>query len=266
MSVWGTEDLMSDDDSGEERKRNFRLTKDTKVSVLSGAGISAESGIPTFRGKDGLWSDESLVRIATPTGFAADPVRGWEFYNQRRANMASAQPNPAHKALAALERAGYDVVVITQNIDRLHQRAGSTRVIELHGSVWDLRCSNPACTLEPFENLDIPIKEIPPLCERCGSFLRPDVVFFEEMLDTEDVEAADQRTKESDLFLVVGTSGVVVPAAFYAQIAHMHGALVIEFNIERTPLSPYCDRTVLGPCGETLPAVLLELSDGAIRV
>jgi NAD-dependent deacetylase len=233
---------------------------------LSGAGISAESGIPTFRGVGGLWNDDSLARIATPHGFAADPARGWRFYDERRQNMKKAEPNPAHAILAALEKAGYDVVVITQNIDRLHQRAGSTRVIELHGTIWEFRCFDQFCRTAPFENHDVPLNEIPPLCGKCGSFLRPNVVFFEEQLDVADVQAADARTKVTDLFLVVGTSGIVYPAAAFAQIAGMCGAYVMEFNVERTPLSPFCDNSVLGQCGEMLPEVLARMTGGEVTI
>jgi NAD-dependent deacetylase len=242
------------------RRKKIRIDRKTRITVLSGAGISAESGIPTFRGADGLWNDENLVRIATPRGFSEDPVRGWNFYNERRINMAKAEPNPAHVAIAELEREGYDVKVITQNVDRLHQRAGSTKVIELHGTVWELRCSNARCTLEPFENSDVPLEVIPPICERCGAHLRPNVVFFEEMLSPDVVHAADRRTKVTDVLLVIGTSGVVYPAAAFVQVARACGAYVMEFNIETTPLSPYCDISILGPCGETLPATIREMT------
>jgi len=269
MSVWGTESW-EHEESKEIRKGRVdlphRINKDTVISVLSGAGISAESGVPTFRGPDGLWNSPELAKIATPRGFSADPVRGWRFYDERRQNMMKVDPNPAHLVIAALEKAGYDVVVITQNIDRLHQRAGSGRVIELHGSIWELRCSNPLCATEPFENLEVPLKEIPPLCVKCGAHLRPNVVFFEEMLDINDVRMADDRTKKTDLFFVVGTSGIVYPAAAYAQIARMSGAYVMEFNIERTPLSPLCNESILGPCGETLPLAISGMTDGEVVV
>ncbi len=243
----------------------FKLEKDSKITILSGAGISAESGIPTFRGEDGLWSDESLMQIATPRGFAADPARGWDFYNQRRINMSSCEPNAAHKALAKMEKAGYDVVVITQNIDGLHARSGSTKVIELHGSVWEVKCSNPSCAMKPFENLDIPLEDIPLMCDICGSHLRPNVVFFEEMLDPVTIANADRRTKQTDLFLVIGTSGVVYPAAGFAQVARIAGAYIIELNIEETPLTPICDESRSGPCGETLPKLFSDLTAGDVE-
>ena len=269
MSVWGTESWEHEPDPDNRKGREglpHRINKDTIIAVLSGAGISAESGIPTFRGPDGLWSDENLVRIATPQGFAADPERGWQFYDARRVNMAKASPNPAHLILAALEKAGYEITIITQNIDRLHQRAGSTRVIEIHGTVWELRCSNPRCDLVPFENHDTPLKQIPPLCDKCGRHLRPNVVFFEEQLDIADVKAADSLSKVADILLVVGTSGVVYPAAAFAQIARLSGAYVVEFNIEPTPLSPYCNKSVFGPCGEKLPGYIAEISGGAVAL
>lgn len=260
MSVWGTESWEGEEEEMLEKFRIDRnhITKDTVITVLSGAGISAESGIPTFRGSGGLWGDESLARIATPYGFAEDPERGWRFYDDRRKNMASAKPNPAHLILAELEEMGYDIVIITQNVDRLHQRAGSKKVIELHGTVWEFRCMNSRCELKPFENYEVPLSAIPPICEKCGNYLRPNVVFFEEPLELVDIQAADSRTKKTDLFLVVGTSGIVYPAAAYAQIAKFNGAYVVEFNIEKTPLSPFCDLSVLGPCGEMLPSFIRE--------
>ncbi len=264
MSERGFEDLMSEEEPKGKKESQAHITKETVITVLSGAGISEESGIPTFRGADGLWNSEQLAKLATPRGFAEDPERGWRFYNERRQNMAKAQPNAAHQCLADFEEQDYDIVVITQNIDRLHQRAGSTKVVELHGSVWDLKCSNPSCTSKPFENTDLPIKEIPPVCERCGAWLRPDVVFFEEPLDPLDIQAADSRTKATEIFLIVGTSGVVYPAAGFAHIAKAFGAYVLEFNRELTPLSSICDRSVLGPCGETLPATLAELIGGDV--
>jgi NAD-dependent deacetylase len=264
MSVWGTEDLHQ-----ESCDNNFcgpfKIRKDTKITVLSGAGISAESGIPTFRGPDGLWNDEEFACVATPHGFMENPKRGWEFYDARRVNMAQCNPNPAHKAFARLEEEGYDVVVITQNIDRLHQRAGSKRVVELHGTVWEIRCSNPACESKPFENTEVPLKNIPPICEVCGEVLRPHVVFFEEMLDPVNIKAADKRSKESDIFFVVGTSGLVYPAAGFAQVALVYGSHLVELNLSPTPLSSMCDLCVLGPVGETLPKLLTEMTDGTVN-
>lgn len=263
MSVWGTEDLMHIYDDEPERSGDFKIRKNTVITILGGAGLSAESGVPTFRGHGGLWSDESLMQIATPRGFMADPERGWRFYNDRRVNMKESVPNAAHRAIARMEEEGYDIAVITQNIDGLHHEAGSTSVLELHGSVWRVKCTNPACLSKPFENHDIPLKEIPLKCDLCGSYLRPDVVFFEEQLDGGIIDAAGERTKDSDLFLVIGTSGVVYPAAGFAQIAKAFGAYMVELNLEHTPMSPICDETRLGPCGETLPELFREMTDGA---
>jgi len=246
-------------------KPSFKITRSTKISVLSGAGISAESGIPTFRSADGLWNDANLAKLATPRGFLADPERGWEFYDKRRQNMAACKPNHAHMSLAQMEKDGYDITVITQNIDRLHQRAGSTGVIELHGTVWELKCSNPSCAMSPFENHDVPLKERYPICDYCHSPLRPNVVFFEEILDEKVVRAANARTLETELLLVIGTSGIVYPAAGFAQLAKMNGAYVVELNIEETPLTYFCDETRLGKCGETLPALLEEFSSGEYK-
>ncbi len=241
-----------------------KLTKSMKLSVLGGAGVSAECGIPTFRGADGLWADETILKIATPHGFIENPQRSWEFYNKRRGNMAVCDPNPAHYALAALENAGFDVSIITQNIDGLHALAGSENILEVHGTVWKIKCTDPHCLLPPFENRDVPMQETIPTCEICSSPLRPDVVFFGEMLDPMVVDAADRRSKESDIMLVIGTSGLIYPAAGFAQIAKMAGAYVIEMNLDTTPLTPICDETILGPCGETLPKLISDLTNGEV--
>jgi len=265
MSVWGMKDLQGESKSKFDDGAPFKLMRDTVITVLSGAGISAESGIPTFRGADGLWNDPKLARLATPYGFADDPEAGWNFYNDRRANMAKAEPNNAHITLANLESLGFDIVVITQNIDRLHQKAGSKRVIELHGTVWEIKCGNPSCALEPFENTDVPIRNVPLYCDRCGTHLRPNVVFFEEMLDPLVIQATERRTSMTELFMVVGTSGTVYPAAGFAHMARACGAYTIEFNIEKTPLSPICHMSVFGPCGESIPKTLTELSGGIVK-
>ncbi len=244
----------------------IRLTKTTKITTLSGAGLSAESGIPTFRGTDGMWHNEELMKIATPHGFLANPQRSWEFYNERRGNMAKCDPNPAHFALAAMESAGYDIVNVTQNIDGLLAVAGCKEILELHGSVWSIKCSNPACSSKPYENRDVPIVDIPLKCDVCGAVERPNVVFFEEMLDPSIVAKADVRTKETDVFLIIGTSGIVYPAAGFAQIAKAFGAYVIELNLEPTPLSMISDETITGPCGETLPKLLSTLTGGEVRL
>ena len=240
----------------------FKITKKTKITALCGAGISAESGVPTYRGSGGIWNEVEAMKIATPHGFLANPERGWQFYGERRKNMGGCKPNGGHEALARLEKDGYDVFIITQNIDGLQQRAGSTRLIEIHGSLWRIKCSNGRCSKEPVHNRDIPIADDKLKCDICGSWMRPDVVFFQEMLDPHLMGIAEARAKDSDLFFVIGTSGTVYPAAGFAQIAKAFGAALIEFNLEETPLSLLCDETVLGPSGEALPKFLEKHTEG----
>ncbi len=267
MSVWGTDDMMNFHNTGPKHEGPFKITKKTKITALCGAGISAESGVPTYRGSGGLWNNIRIQELATPQGFLADPDRGWEFYGERRKNMAKCQPNPGHIALAELEKQGYDVFTITQNIDGLQHRAGSSKekVIEIHGSLWRIKCSNISCDMEVFDNSDVPIDPSILECKICGSPLRPAVVFFQEMLDPRLMAEAERRTKETDLFIVIGTSGTVYPAAGFAQIAAAFDARVVEMNLVETPLSHVCDETLIGPSGETLPKLLHELTDGEFK-
>ncbi|HXF70047.1 MAG TPA: NAD-dependent deacylase [Thermoflexus sp.] len=221
-----------------------------RVVALTGAGISAESGVPTFRGPDGLWGRYRPEELATPEAFARDPVRVWEWYAWRREVIARAQPNPAHRALVEMEAALPSFVLITQNVDGLHQRAGSRRVIELHGNLWRVRCIGED---RAWEDRRVPLPEIPPRCPMCGALLRPDVVWFGEPLPSEAWQLAVQAAQEADLFLVIGTSGIVEPAASLPRLARACGARIIEFNLEDTPLTPLADEVWRGPVGETLP-------------
>ncbi|MDH4123993.1 MAG: NAD-dependent deacylase, partial [Thermoplasmata archaeon] len=183
------------------------LKKSTKVVVLTGAGISAESGIPTFRGKEGLWHNFRAEELATPEAFNRDPVRVWEWYRWRREKISSSGPNAAHIALADMEDLFDDFTLITQNVDGLHSRAGSRNILELHGNIWRVRCSAGCGKFEMIE-----INELPPKC-RCGALLRPDVVWFGESLDQRVIGKAAEISAISELFLSVGTSAVVYPAA-----------------------------------------------------
>ncbi|NPA41582.1 MAG: NAD-dependent deacylase [Aquificae bacterium] len=209
-----------------------------KVVVLTGAGISAESGIPTFRGKDGLWNKYDPTQLATPEAFNKDPKLVWEWYDWRRQLIAKAQPNEGHRILAQMENSIKDFWLITQNVDGLHQRAGSKKVIELHGNIWKVRCLK--CREEYFE-YKAPLEEIPPKCKYCGGLLRPGVVWFGESLPTDALEKAFKLSEEADIFLVVGTSAQVYPAAELPFIAKRSGAKLIEVNPEETPVTPYCD-------------------------
>ncbi len=212
-----------------------------RVVILTGAGISAESGIPTFRGKDGLWNKFRPEELATPEAFERDPELVWKWYDWRRELIARVQPNDGHRIIAEMEGKFEDFWLITQNVDGLHQRAGSKKVIELHGSIWKLRCTS--CSKEVI-NMDAPLKMVPPLCESCGSLMRPGVVWFGESLPLDAIEKAMEVSAQADAFLVVGTSAKVYPAAQLPLIAKSEGAKIIEVNPEETDLTPYVDLSV----------------------
>ena len=222
------------------------------VSVLTGAGISAESGVPTFRGDNGLWKQYRSEDLATPAAFARDPKLVWEWYDWRRGKIAQAKPNAGHQALAELEKRVPSFTLITQNVDGLHELAGSKNVLRLHGSIWNVRCTS--CDREVVDRR-VPLPEIPPRCE-CGGMLRPGVVWFGESLPSRIWEAAGAAAQSAELFLLVGTSAVVYPAAGLAQIAKSSGARVIEINIAETVLSDRIDQFLQGPSGELLPQLI----------
>jgi len=225
------------------------LVEARSVAVLTGAGISAESGIPTFRGPGGLWNNYRPEDLATPEAFARDPKLSWEWYDWRRQRVAAAHPNPGHAALAELERRVPAFRLITQNVDGLHRAAGSRNVIELHGSLWRLRCV--ACARE-VENREAPLREIPPRCS-CGGLLRPGVVWFGEALPADAIQQAARAAARCDLFLVCGTSAVVYPAASLPERALFAGAKVVEINLEPTPFSEAAHLSLRGKSGEILP-------------
>jgi len=224
-----------------------------RVVVVSGSGISAESGVPTFRDKDGIWSTVRIEDVATPEALRRNPRKVWEFYEGRRRNMQAVQPNPGHHAIAEMEAVFGEVVTITQNIDGLHQRAGSTQVLELHGSLWKARCLDDCgATRDPFP---VPAAELPPPCE-CGGVLRPSVVLFGELLPPGAMEQAAQDAAECDVCLVVGTSGAVWPAAGIPLVAKKAGRITIEVNPADTEISADLDLLLRGGSGEVLPALL----------
>jgi len=220
-----------------------------KVAVLTGAGVSAESGIPTFRGPGGLWRNFRPEELATPEAFARDPRLVWEWYAWRREIIAAARPNAAHLVLARMEEFYPDFTLITQNIDGLHQAAGSKNVVELHGNIWRVRCLREGRIME---HREVPPARIPPLCE-CGGLLRPDVVWFGEALPEEELSRAFAAAESCEVMLVVGTSGVVQPAASLPYLVRRRGGAVIEFNTERTPISQIATRSFFGPAARVLP-------------
>jgi len=222
------------------------------VAVLTGAGISAESGVPTFRGPGGLWRQYRPEDLATPKAFRRDPRLVWEWYDWRRQRIAQARPNAGHEALVRLERSKPRFWLITQNVDGLHERAGSRRVIKLHGDIWLVRCV--VCGREQRDER-VPLPELPPRCA-CGGLLRPGVVWFGEALPPGAWEAAEQAVREAEVLLVVGTSAVVYPAAGLIPLAQACGARVIEVNPQETPMSARLDCSLRGPAGVILPALI----------
>lgn len=225
------------------------LAQAGKVAVLTGAGISAESGVPTFRGPDGLWENYRPEDLATPQAFARDPELVWRWYHWRRGLIAKCEPNPAHRALADLERRVDDFTLITQNVDGLHRSAGSRNLLEVHGNLWMVRCTSCGELYED-RKLDLPAR---PACRECGGLLRPNVVWFGESLDERILDAAWKAAASCQVMLVVGTSAVVQPAAGLASVAKQAGTFVIEVNLEPTPNSREVDVSLMGKAGEILP-------------
>jgi NAD-dependent deacetylase len=226
------------------------------ITVLTGAGISAESGIPTFRGKEGLWKTYRAEQLATPTAFIEDPKLVWEWYDWRRGIIGTKEPNPGHNVLSSWEGLFPHFALITQNIDGLHQKAGSKNVIELHGNIWKLRCIEEQTILE---NHDMPLKEIPPHCPTCGALLRPHVVWFGESLDGSILQQSFLLSSNCDVMLSIGTSAVVQPAASLPLSATEAGAKLIEINPDPTPLTSYADFSFRAKSGELLPLLDAEL-------
>ncbi|XP_017535474.3 NAD-dependent protein deacylase sirtuin-5, mitochondrial isoform X1 [Manis javanica] len=255
------------------------FAKAKHVVIISGAGVSAESGVPTFRGAGGYWRRWQAQDLATPQAFARNPSQVWEFYHYRREVMQSKLPNPGHLAIAKCEarlgKQGRRVTVITQNIDELHRKAGTKNLLEIHGSLFKTRCTSCGAVAENYkspicpalsgkgapepetQDARIPVEELP-RCEEagCRGLLRPHVVWFGENLDPAILEEVDRQLALCDLCLVVGTSSLVYPAAMFAPQVSARGVPVAEFNMETTPATNRFRFHFQGPCGTTLPEAL----------
>lgn len=233
-----------------------RLVKAKSVTVLTGAGISADSGVPTFRGADGLWKNYRAEELASPEAFERDPKLVWEWYNWRRELIATKSPNAAHIALVELEKQIDRFWLITQNVDGLHPAAGSKKLSEIHGNIWKVRCTDCG---RVEGNHDVPIA-ILPHCTTCRGLLRPHIVWFGESLDSEDLRNCHEALRSCDLFLIIGTSGTVYPAASFGPVAKEQGAFVAELNLDPTPNSGLVDVTVQGRAKDLVPELLKQSS------
>jgi NAD-dependent deacetylase len=239
------------------------LTATSRVLVLTGAGVSAESGVPTFRAAGGLWEGHRVEEVASPEGFVADPLRVWRFYSQRRAGLDGITPNPAHRALAALEeRLGDRFLLVTQNIDGLHAAAGSQRVIELHGNLMQSRCS--VCDRPPFEDRQVYKDGVAPMCGRChaagkAALLRPHIVWFGEMIDRSYLARIERFVLDAGrdlVFVAVGTSGLVEPAASLVDAARRAGGASWLVNLDAAANEDRFDHVIRGAAGDVLPRLI----------
>lgn len=231
-----------------------QLSISKRIVFFTGAGISAESGIPTFRGEEGIWQKFRPEELANFSAFMRNPKLVWEWYQYRRKIVRDSLPNPGHTAIVDFEKY-FDVTIITQNVDNLHNRAGSKKVYELHGNIernYCVRCKRR------FDYIEFPDAESPPLCD-CGSNIRPDIVWFGEYLPQDQFAASEKAAEQSDIFFVVGTSSIVYPAASITSIAKSAGSFVVEINIAETEISNRVNLFLKGKSGEILPEILNQL-------
>ena len=229
------------------------------IVILTGAGISAESGLATFRASNGLWNNHKVEDVATVEGFARNPAYVHEFYNELKLELVKAQPNPAHLAITRLQKEyPANISVVTQNVDTLHEKAGNQNIYHIHGQINQAVCQHCGHILETFGDVDTQTQ-----CTNCNvvGMMKPNIVFFGENLLCMD--KVDKLLSNCDLFLSVGTSGVVFPAASFVQIAKYNGAKTFEFNLEATSNNFYFDKHIMGPAGTTLPAFVDELIKSA---
>jgi len=229
------------------------LIRTSKLAALTGAGVSQESGLRTFRdAQTGLWSQYKPEELASPEAFARDPKLIWDWYAWRREAVKAVRPNQGHYVLVEIEQRVSQFTLITQNVDGLHRMAGSQNLLELHGNIQRVRCAECYTFTETWGD----DTESVPRCEVCGGLLRPDVVWFGETLPRDQLERAIEAARTCEVFLSIGTSGVVQPAASLAHAAHNRGAVVVEINAEPTPLTPKTDYFIQGKSGEILPELV----------
>lgn len=229
------------------------LLNSDNIALLSGAGVSKESGVQTFRDPDGLWARFNPSELASMDGFMKNPELVWEWYNHRRKIIGGTGPNPGHHAIAELERMYKKFTLITQNVDRLHQQAGSRHVYELHGNIIDNHCID--CKSEFGDDINLEEKK-PPICKACGGKIRPSVVWFGEFLPMDQFSGAENAARNCDVFFVVGTSGEVYPAANLPLIAKDSGAVLVEVNPGETLLTPYMDFSIRGTSAQVMPEIV----------
>ncbi len=235
-----------------------QLVNARRCAVLTGAGISAESGVPTFRGQEGLWGKFKPEELASMNAFMASPKIVWEWYNWRRELIGKVSPNDGHRALVEMEKTFEKFVLITQNVDNLHAAAGSNSILELHGNIYRNKCLDCDALFEL--DGDINPGNIP-TCRICGGKIRPDVVWFGEMLDPEIINMAFAQAEKADVFFSIGTSTLVHPAATLPVVAKNHGATLVEINVEETPLTGLADFHFRGKSGEVLPNLVARLKE-----
>ena len=233
-----------------------KLFKSKKIVFFTGAGISAESGIPTFRGKDGIWNKLKPEELANFNAFIRNPQMVWEWYNHRKKIVNQAKPNVAHIAIAEMQNLFEEVTVVTQNIDNLHRRAGSKNIFELHGNIERNYCIN----CKTFYNEELDFSEGVPKC-KCGGLIRPDVVWFGEYLPEDQFSGGEKASLNCDMFFVVGTSAVVYPAAGLIQVAKQAGAFIVEVNIEETEITSLCNQSFFGEAGKILPGIVNRIEN-----
>jgi NAD-dependent deacetylase len=246
---------------GTLRELAGKFKPDARITVMTGAGVSAASGVPTFRGPGGLWKDFRPESLATAEAFQRDPRLVWEWYDWRRQVLSTKTPNRAHEVLAAWSKRYPNFTLITQNVDGLHERAGTGNVIRFHGSIWEVRCwSECVSSPERWWDDSVPFARIPPECPHCGGLIRPGVVWFGEGIDP-DVMRRSAAAVQCDIFFTIGTSSMVYPAAALAHQAKQRGAYTVEMNIESTPASGELDLALQGSADQLLDKLESHLVD-----